>query len=325
MILPLNENKLDSTKLKDFKACPRKFFYSHVLGWRSQTPNIHLEFGSAWHEAMEHLLLSGYDNDSVIEAYDLFLRRYRQAFPPETDGMFQNKTPDNAFTILSRYATRPEYQSDLDDYKTLYTEIAGSVAVDEKRILFFRQDSILENKKNGHIRSREHKTGSGLYLWDEQWLLDGQVGTYNHVLYCLFPKELVDGIEMNGTMFLKRKTPYSSDSPPSKDIFHRILIRRNEDQMQVWLDTVRYYMWQIEMEYTLLEESKEEDYVMKCFPLRDTSCMDYYRLCEFHDFCMAWPNPLCKAFEPPIGFIQYFWDPTKEEAKHTFELKPMEY
>ncbi|MBU2346551.1 MAG: PD-(D/E)XK nuclease family protein [Gammaproteobacteria bacterium] len=320
MILPFNENKLDSSKLKDFKRCPRLFFYSHVLGWRSQTPNIHLEFGSAWHEAMEHLLLNGYGNDSIIAAFDKFLIRYREAFPPETDGMFKRKTPDNAFLVLSKYATYPPYQRDFDNYKTLYTEIAGSVAVDEKRTLFFRQDSILEHKKTGHIISREHKTGSRTWMWEEQFLLDAQVGTYNHVLYCLFPKELVSGVEVNGSFFLDRKS-----EPKSEDIFRRFLIRRNEDQMQVWIDTTRYYMWQIEMEYELLNDAKEDDYTLRCFPLRDTSCMDYSRMCEYHDFCMAWPNPLRKCFEPPLGFVQRYWDPTEGPAKQTFKFETKEY
>ncbi|MBU2249242.1 MAG: PD-(D/E)XK nuclease family protein, partial [Gammaproteobacteria bacterium] len=110
MILPYTQNKIDSSKLKDFKRCPRYFFYRHVLGWQSQTPNNHLVFGSAWHEAMEYLLLNGYGDNSVIEAFDKFLAYYRQSFPPETDEMFKAKTPDNAFWTLAQYANYPPYQ-----------------------------------------------------------------------------------------------------------------------------------------------------------------------------------------------------------------------
>ena len=320
MIQPRSENKIDSSKLKDFKSCPRKFFYTHVLGWRSQTPNIHLVFGSAWHEAMEHLLLHGYSDTEVLRAFDKFLACYRKDLPPETDGMFKAKTVDAAFWTLSQYVNFPDHQRDLETHEVLHTEIAGSVAVDENRSLYFRQDAILKNRKTEKIRSREHKTGSRTWMWEEQWLLSGQIGTYNHVLYCLFPRESVEGVEMNGSFFLNRKSP-----PKPEDIFRRILIRKNKSQMQTWLDNTRYYLWEIDREYQLLKNAKEGDPTLFAFPLRDTSCLDYGRVCEFHDFCMAWPNPLQKCFEPPMGFKEEFWDPTMKLANKTFEFGRPEY
>ena len=46
---------VDSTKINTFLDCPRQYFFTYVLGWRSDRPNNHLVFGQAWHEAMEHL------------------------------------------------------------------------------------------------------------------------------------------------------------------------------------------------------------------------------------------------------------------------------
>jgi len=315
-MLNLCDNKLDNSKIKCFKQCPRLFFYEHVLGWHNQSPNNHLIFGSAWHEAQEHLLLHGYDSQSVLDAFDKFLAYYRTYLGPETDDLFKGKTPDHAFRALAQYAGYGPYKQDLEEFTTLYTEIAGSVAVDEKRSLFFRMDAVLENKRTGRIRSREHKTGGSKNLWDEQWLLDGQVGTYSHVLNCLYPAEKIDGIEMNGVFFpnLKKKIP------ASEDILHRMLIKRNLGQMQQWLDNTMYYFWEIEREYELLEDAEESDGVLKAFPLRDTSCLNYFRLCNFHDFCLAWPNPLRYSFEPPIGIKVEFWDPTAKPAKETFNL-----
>ena len=320
-MLELTDNKLDNSKIKCFKQCPRMFFYEHVLGWRSQMPNNHLIFGSAWHESMEHLLLNGYGEQSILDAFDKFLTYYRTYLGPETDNLFKGKTPDTAFRALAQYAGYGPYKRDLEEFETLFTEIAGSVSIDEKRQLFFRMDSVLKNRKTGRIRSREHKTGGGKYLWDEQWLLDGQVGTYSHVLNCLYPTEQIDGIEMNGVFFpnLKKKIP------ASEDILHRMLIKRNLGQMQQWLDNTSYYIWEIEREYELLAEAKENDEILKAFPLRDTSCLNYFRLCTYHDFCLAWPNPLQYAFEPPIGFKSEFWDPTKETATKTFNLSQKEY
>jgi len=317
MIQLLSDNKRDSSKLKDYQRCPRHFFYRHVLGWESDSLSNHLVFGTSWHLAMEHLLLNGYNDNSVIKAFDAFLSDYRKTFSSETDEMFSPKTPDNAFLVLAKYADYPAYRNELDDWEVLWTEIAGSVAITEKDQLYFRMDSILKNRKTAKTKSFEHKTGSRTWMWDEQWPLSTQIGTYNHVLFSLFPYEEVSGVELNGSFFIKRKKdPYE---------FHRLLIKKEHDQMQVWLDTVRYYFWEIEREYHLLEECTENEPTMRCFPLRDNNCIDYSRLCEYHDYCMAWPNPLRRCQEPPIGFHVKFWDPTEREAKKTLKVEKKEY
>lgn len=316
----LSENKIDNSKINDFKTCPRKFFYSHVLGWRHESPNVHLVFGSAWHEAMEHLLLNGYEQISLMEAFDKFLAYWRQYFSPDQDEMFPNKNPDKAFERLAQYTGYGPYKRDLENFETLYTEIAGSISIDETRKLYFRMDGLLKNRQTGKIRSREHKTGTGAYMWQDQWLLSGQVGTYSHVLNCLYSLDEVDGIEMNGCFFPKRKSP-----PKPEEVFLRFLIKKQKEQMQVWLDNVLYYFMEIEREYELLSLASEDDQVLQAFPLRDTSCLNYMRRCEFHDFCMAWPNPLRRCDEPPIGFKQEFWDPTAEHAKQEFNLEKKEY
>ena len=59
---------LDPSKIKTFKQCPRQFFYEHVLGWRSKEPNLHLVFGEAWHQALEHLFNNGMSSNKIAEA-----------------------------------------------------------------------------------------------------------------------------------------------------------------------------------------------------------------------------------------------------------------
>jgi len=314
-ILSHDSNTTDSSKLCDYMKCPRYYFYRHVLGWDSLTLNNHLIFGTAWHLAMEHLLLHGYGNNSVIAAFDLFYKEYRKSFNPNTDELFDPKTPDNAFLILGQYARH--YNREMENIEVLYTEIAGQVAIDEKRHLSFRMDSILKNTKTGKIYSREHKTASRTWMWDEQWLLAIQPGTYSHVLYCLYPHEDVLGIEMNGVFFIKRKKdPYD---------FRRLMVRKNLGQMQQWMDTVQYYMWEIEREYEILGNSDEASSTLYAFPMRPIACMDYGRLCSYHDFCLAWQNPLRRMHNVPEGFCIRYWNPMEEASKVTFNFDKKEY
>lgn len=318
-------NTVDPTKLNRLISCPRAYFYEYVLGWRPDYPSNHLVFGSAVHLALEHLLLNGYEPEVVLEAFDLFLADYRKTFDPTMDDMFHPKTPQNFFAVLAKYAR--EYSNDLEIYEVLYTEISGTVSIDEGVDLAFRMDSILRKRSNGKIRSLEHKTGSSTYFWAEQWPLSTQVGTYTHVLNCLFPREKVDGIEMNAMFFYKVKKawdkmltnqPLGTLKPPYE--FMRVPVKRDNQQMLVWQWTVLYYINQLKFYFEELAQAKEEDTIMATFPMRPDACFKYGKICDYYDYCCAWPNPLQRCQQPPLGFAVDFWDPLAQEAKHEFKL-----
>lgn len=313
----------DGSKLKTYLECPRHYFYEYILGWRPETPSNHLVFGSAWHLAMEHLLLNGYDPDSVAEAYQLFLAEYRKTFSPETDQLYAPKTPEIAELVLYAYAAN--YSKDLERYEVLHTEIAGVVALTEDRQLHFRMDSIIRERETGMIYSLEHKTGSRLWRWEEQWPLSIQVGTYTHVLYCLYPAEIVRGIIVNGSFFTKAPRSWeawlngdrSKYKPPFD--FMRVPVYRSTDQMQTWLWGTTAWLDLLEWDFQSLLTQDQNAPFMSCFPMNPTSCTNYLG-CPFKDFCSAWPNPLQHCEEPPMGFVVDRWDPSAEPAKTVFNL-----
>lgn len=296
----------DATKIQSYMDCPRSYFYQFILGWRPEAPNIHLEFGSAWHLAMEHLILHGYSDVSILEAYTKLEIYYRQFFPELLDDAHHPKTPAMALKALLEYAR--EYAG--ETFTPLYTEIAGTVSLTDKIVLHFRMDSILETLDG--IKSREHKTGSQLSRpWTDQWSLKMQTGVYNHVLYCLFPPDKVWGVEINGTIFSKKNIQ-----------FVRVPARRTLQAMEVWYWNTIWWVEEIVNDLELLMECKEEDTVLKCFKMNTESCTKYFG-CNYHDFCVAWPNPLARCSEIPMGMKVEYWDPAAEEvdAKKIFRLK----
>ena len=297
--------KLDSTKINTFLDCPRQFFFSYVLGWRSDRPNNHLVFGSAWHEAMEHLLLNGYSELAVVEAYDKFEALYRESFPTDTDELFKPKTPNHALKALLAYCDF--YRNDLNEFKTLHTEIAGSIAIDSERSIIFRMDSICESLRDGHLFSLEHKTKGSAFnrQWTDQWALAFQVGTYSHVLNCLAVDRPVKGVTINGVAFAAKGCA-----------FQRVPVHRSPAHMQNWLFHARHYCDRLEDEYEHLIAacSYLDDAVLTAFPQNPQSCTKYFG-CAFYDFCCAWPNPLQHAEKPPLGFKMEHWDPLAQPAK----------
>lgn len=305
-LIPIvNQHKIyDSTKIQQFLDCPRAYFYEYVLGWRPEAPNVHLEFGKAWHLAMEYLLLHGYSPTSVYEAWVLLEAHYRKYFTPEMDGANAPKNPGNALGALAEYV---KYYRE-DKHKTLYTEIAGTISINDEDHLHFRMDSILETDFG--IKSREHKTGSQLSRqWTDQWRNSVQCGTYNHVLYCLFSAQEVWGVEINGSIFNKTKVQ-----------FQRVPARRSLEMMQVWLSTVNFWVSMIKNEMRVLfEDCTTDDPILQAFPLNPQSCTKYFG-CRYIDYCTSWPNPLRECTTPPMGFTIEHWDPTAEESKHQFQF-----
>ena len=316
---------LDSSKLNDWQKCPRYYLYRHHLGWQSETISNHLIFGSAVHVALEHLLLNGYDNNAVIGAYEAFLADYRKTFSEEQDEIFEPKTPQNFFLVLMAYANY--YKRDLDNYEVLYTEIAGTVAINGEDHIALRMDSILRDRKSGKVFSLEHKTASSTYQWADQWPLSIQVGTYTHALNCLFGQNEVDCVTMNGLFIGKAKQSWKDLLTTGKTKnklpyeFIREPLKKSKDQMQVWLSRVNWLFEEIKYHTNAINNTDAwADEVLGYFPLNSNSCLDYGKLCEFHPFCCAWPNPLKRANDVPIGFVKEYWNPLDKPAKKEIAL-----
>lgn len=298
---------IDPSKLNDLLRCLRYFFFRHLLGWESDAPSNHLKFGEAWHIAQEHLLLNGYNEANVAIAFDKFLACYRGKFPADTDALFGAKTPERVIPALIEYTIK--YSDDLTMNEVLYTEIAGSVPISPNRTIRFRIDAILKDQQ-GRIRSLEHKTkgGSISASWFNQWPMSIQIGTYHHVLNCLYPEADVDGVWVNGAGFLKTKFD-----------FQRLPVKKEREQMQVWLDTTSYWFNVLDDELVALSGSLIEDPTLLAFPCNPNGCDKYFG-CPYLDFCVAWPNPLRECDEIPMGFKQEFWNPLDKVPTTEMEL-----
>ncbi len=309
----------DSSKLDDWLACKRMFFYSHILGWRPDFPNHDLHFGQSFHIGREHQLVHGYND--FQGAYNAFLKHYREVFDPETDEIYKPKTPTAVLHAYMKFAEeRPRDLIDnevviLDGQKMV--EISGTVPVDEKRVLHYRMDSIMRRKEDGMIFSWDHKSTSEKYMalraWAEQFHLGLQNGTYTHCLYCMFPIEEVLGIEFCGTGFTFLKRGSSARSAGYHVTFKRVPAFKTPEQMNVWLWNIVNLLDELDREMDCLFHCKEEDTVLMAFGMNPKSC-SAYRGCPFHDYCLSWSNPLQRCYEPPLGFKVEFWDPSQVES-----------
>ena len=319
---------IDSSKLDDYLQCNRRYFYRHILGWQLDIPQHDLHFGTCWHCAREYQLIHGYDD--LEGAYQAFIEPYRKEYDPESDTMYRPKTPEAVEQSLANFAVT--YYRDLEDNELLkneengepFTEISGSVPIDDNRVIYFRMDSLLFNKETEKIFSWDHKTTTANYIkydgWQNQFYLGLQNGTYTHCMYCLFPIDRVLGVEFCGAGFEYLSRGSKQRPPGYYSTLRRIPAYKSPEQMNVWLWTVLNTVDNIERDLDRLSDCKESDAILQSFQINPGGCTKY-RGCEFHDFCMAWENPLRRCQEPPLGFREEFWDPREKDSRNKMELE----
>uniref|UniRef100_A0A6H1ZSX1 PD-(D/E)XK nuclease superfamily protein n=1 Tax=viral metagenome TaxID=1070528 RepID=A0A6H1ZSX1_9ZZZZ len=318
---------IDSSKLDDYLTCPRCFFFCHVLGWRLDVPAHDLYFGECWHMAREYQLIHGYSD--IEGAYNTFLNQYRKKFPEQTDINFRPKTPEAVKQALTNFAVT--YFNDLEDNELLrnpetnepFTEISGTVPIDNKRVLYFRMDSLLRRKEDGMIFSWDHKSTTKYIFydnWNRQFFLSVQNGTYTHCMYCLFPVEQVLGVEFCGCGFEYLSRGSAARPAGYYSTLKRVPAFKPPEQMNVWLWNTINTVNNVERDFDRLSDCSENDSIMQSFPQNPGGC-GKYRGCEFHDTCMLVANPLRIADEPPFGFREEFWDPREKDARNKMNLE----
>lgn len=298
----------DSTKLQCYMTCPRQFFFEYVLGWRPEGGGHDLVFGEAWHRALEVILNHGYGEDAVKAAYVRFVDYYREHYDEMTDDIYYPKSPGMALQMLFNYCKRYG-AADSMDYEILYTEVAGSVPIKDNKSLHFRLDCLAKDLKRNLYTVIEHKTTKMTgRVWEDQWILSPQLGTYSHVLFSLFNPDEVYGILVNGAIFQKTNPG-----------FLRLPIRKTLWQMEDWFDMMLYWIEMKDHDFALLKEACPLDSILYCFRKNPLNCTKY-RGCPYLDLCTAWPNPLQRCMEPPAGFKIERWDPRdrEKEAKYIF-------
>lgn len=320
----------DSSKLDDYFSCARLYFFKHICGWRVSSHQHDLFFGSCWHKAREYMMINSYNDTHGALAE--FFQVYRgglpenpgKGLPEETDHIYRPKDPDGVTIAIPTFAGH--YHRDLEENEVLYTEISGTVPVDESRVLHFRMDTVMRNKQTGAIFSWDHKSKGGNFnrQWEEKFHLSIQNGTYSHCLYCLFPEEreagLVKGVEFCGTSFKYLKRGGKVNPQGYSVEFKRVPAWKSPSQMNVWLWNTLDLLDDLDRDMDRLSHCKSSDPVMQAFRQNPNSCTNYWG-CPFHDFCMSWSNPLQYTDVPPLGFHQEYWDPREMVTTNKMELE----
>jgi PD-(D/E)XK nuclease superfamily len=126
--LPTLQLALDATSITLFKDCPRKYFYSMVLGRVSRESNIHLEFGILYHEGLEFYQKQrslGLDHKNAQLAMTLF--SLKATWVPPGKPWFTGDSYKNRLTLLRSLVWHTEQYKD-EEFETI--KLVGKPAVE---------------------------------------------------------------------------------------------------------------------------------------------------------------------------------------------------
>lgn len=283
----------DSTMIRDLRSCPRKFFYSRMLGLTPNLTNINLHAGKVYARGQEVFRLAFYGEGldvprALYRATIEMIREWGEEDPME----FEQKSLWN--TILALEASFSEYPPGQDYIKPAV--IDGRPAVEfnfvqaipgtqhpetGQPILYTGRFDMLANFQE-QLYVEDDKTAKALGpTWPKQWELRSQFTSY-----CWGAQSYgypVVGAIIRGTGMLK-----------SKFTFMQTIKQVSQWEIDRWLEQTRRDISRAQQMW----ESGYWDYNL------DESCA-HYGGCAYMKLCTK-PNP--ERWIEPDYRIE-FWDP----------------
>lgn len=285
---PMGHQFFDNTILSCYKECPRKFYLRHRLSLASRSRSAALDFGLAWHTALETLWVSR----STGEAMNSFLKTWTEECSrpwPEPLGFEGDKkrNPQRASAMIEAYAA--ERQHLMDTYELLGNEQAFAVPLGDGMFYIGRLDKVLR-APSGAVTVLEHKTTTSYSIQQgfqpsfvEQWSPNSQIDGYLYAIRRLFP-------DAHTELFVDAALVHNKETR-----FKLIPTGRQSTQVDGWLEETRDWISRLKAEVA--------------FPRLTNSCYSVYGSCQFVDICRFSKNPCDLIVEDTHDFEEVVWEP----------------
>ncbi len=305
----------DNTRIKDFKTCPRAFYYRHRRHWRREGTAPALVFGLAWHAAMDILWPKAKelnDEDLLTASFLAFDKVWRdEGFPGyeewklEYDETFQPRTPGNAIEMLAHYIKqRGPFIRESATVEQVEMPFAVPIYDDNPDTFYIgRIDKVIVYK--GRWIAIEHKTSTS---YSKEHIFR------SNFINSFAPNSQIDGYAYNLPEVLGKKLQAiwidaALVHKTVHDGFKFLPIDRSEEMLSSWHVETQNWIERIDMEDKLskAEITSGKPGPMKAFPKNTEACQNFSG-CSYADICRFIPDPR-KLENPPDGFIKDRWSP----------------
>ena len=304
-LLPRLQVYVDASSMSEFKTCPRKYFYSIVLGRQPTEESVHLTFGTLLHSAVELYHKTRFTKDyskSHEEAVRVVVKWLMNATWDRKNNRpwTSNDRYKNRFTLVRTVVWYlDEHQNDI-----LVTAILkdGRPAVElpftfgsgfyaftgEEFKLCGKMDRIAIYRPDSNYYVTDVKTTKstiGDYYF-KKYSPDNQVSTYS------LAGNVVFGIPVEGLIIDAAQIAIEFSR------FERGLVERSQENLIEWKEDLGYWLMN-------LNHCAETDR----WPMNDSAC-DKYGGCPFRPVC-AQKNPTAAMRVLEGSYRERQWDPLK--------------
>lgn len=299
--LPTLQIAWDSTSLSALKECPRKYFYSIVLGFEPRQRSFHLTFGILYHEALETYDLERTKGASHDEATRAAVRRaLRSSWHPELKRPWNSGNQyKNRFTLIRTIVWYlDQFSSDIIETIILSN---GRPAVELSFSFDFQYTfpNGEPSKLCGHI-DRLGKIANGVWVLDrkttqhaiddnyfKRYSPDNQMSLYS------FAGKIVYNVPTQGVIIDAAQILVNGSR------FQRGFAHRTEEQLHEWAEDTTQYI------------ARAYEYAAKNYwPMNDKSCFNYGG-CPFREICSRSPEVREEFLNDPLHFQKRTWDPMR--------------
>ena len=302
--LPTLQIYVDASSLTEFKICPRRYYYSIVMGRQPMAESVHLTFGILLHKAAELYHIRRFTKqEGHVNALREVVRWLmhatwdREANRPWTSG----DKYKNRFTLVRTVVWYlDKYQDDelrtaiLKDGRPAvelpFTMDAGYTAfTGEQFTLCGKLDRIVTFKTQYYVADiKTTQSTIGDYYF-KKYTPDNQVTIYSLAGNAAFELP-VEGLIIDGCQIA---IEFSR--------FERGLIERTNEQLLEWQEELGYWLMN-------MNTCSQQDY----WPRNDSAC-NMYGGCPFRPVCsQANPTAAQKVIEG--AYREKTWDPLKNRT-----------
>ena len=290
----------DSTSLGELKTCPRKYYYSIVLGYQSREENVHLRFGILYHGALERydrLMFEGTPRDTAIRevvrwllnaTWDKKLRRPWASMDPNKNRVTLVRTvvwyleqfaDDNLETV--RLANgKPAVELSFSFQSGFKSPVTG-----EEFVICGHLDRLARLRLDGKTyivdrKSTKHTLDGKFFA---QFSPHNQFSTYQAGAK-VYWQEPIAGLIVDGAQIAVTVSR-----------FLRAPIPKTEDQLHEWYHDAGLWLAQAQIFARI-----------SYWPMNDKSC-DMWGGCQYRGICAKTPSERQQWLDST--FVRRVWDP----------------
>lgn len=291
----------DATSLQSFMACPRRYQYESIGGWKLAGSRRHLEFGTFFHGALEEWdkarAAGRSKEDATYIAVSWALNKtWIDGKPWNTEDSKKNRM--NLIRAVVWYCDEQPETGGVEPYVfpdgTVAVELSfrlplpHETADGEKMILCGHLDGIAKWGREVFVRERKTTESTlGAYYFDG-YAPNVQVDTYDLATYIMFPDLKVSGVMME-----------AAQCAVEFNRFLRQPLYHTNARREEWLDEI------------LDALVRAEEYAREQFWPMNRAVCGLFGGCPFRDVCKKDVSIRDKFLTTSGKYKQDRWDPLK--------------